>query len=348
MKIAHIFSHFNIGGAQTMLSDIMNVQVRTNEVSLFVLLDDVNNALIDRLDKRIKVHLLKRIKGSMNYWPYVQLNYAINFGGYDVVHLHEKTIWKQLFIAPWVRLFQTVHNTGIFCPNFHRCRIVFSISNSVQEGLIENGITNTVVAPNGINPDIILNKTKFRKEISSSFRMVQVSRLIVEHKGQDLIIEALHLIKEKGELPPNIVIDFIGEGRDESLLKCLVQQYGLEKNVRFLGVKDRDYVYENLKEYDLFVQPSRYEGFGLTVVEAMAASLPVLVSNNEGPFEIIEYGKYGYYFENRSASSLADALKSIYNNYNEVELKAKAARQYVIDKYSVGHTANIYLDNYKL
>ena len=68
-KIAHVFSHFNIGGAQTMLADIMNVQVRTCKVTLFVLLDDVNEALLESLDNRIKIVLLKRHIGSKNYYP---------------------------------------------------------------------------------------------------------------------------------------------------------------------------------------------------------------------------------------------------------------------------------------
>ena len=54
----------------------------------------------------------------------------------------------------------------------------------------------------------------------------------------------------------------------------------------FLVKQTQDYVAAHLTDYDLFVQPSRWEGFGLTVAEAMAAGVPVLVSEGQGPAEV--------------------------------------------------------------
>lgn len=67
----------------------------------------------------------------------------------------------------------------------------------------------------------------------------------------------------------------------------------LEDHVIFEGLKEQAWIYENLCRYDLFIQPSRYEGFGLTVAEAISAKVPVLVSNIEGPLEIIDGGRLG-------------------------------------------------------
>ena len=55
----------------------------------------------------------------------------------------------------------------------------------------------------------------------------------------------------------------------------LVQEYNLNSYISFLGSKDTHYIEQHLKDYDLLVQPSRIEGFGLTVAEAMAAKVPV-------------------------------------------------------------------------
>ena len=79
----------------------------------------------------------------------------------------------------------------------------------------------------------------------------------------------------------------------------MVQNLHLENEVVFEGLKDQSWVYQNLCNYDLFIQPSRYEGFGLTVAEAIAAKVPVLVSNIEGPLEIIDGGRLGMSFENK-------------------------------------------------
>ena len=344
-KIAHVFSHFNIGGAQTMLADIMNVQVCTCKVTLFVLLDDVNEALLESLDNRIKIVLLKRHIGSKNYYPYIKLNFLLNLGGYDVVHVHEITIWNQLFLAPWVRRFQTVHNTGLFSKYFKQCVKIFAISKSVQNGLLQKGYPNVVLASNGIDCKLIDRRTNAEAH-PTTFRVVQVSRLIIDHKGQDLLIEALSKLKAKGELPNNLVLDFIGEGKDMQRLKDMVKDEKLETHVHFLGQKDRNYVYAHLKDYDLFVQPSRYEGFGLTVAEAMMAGIPVLVSRNEGPFEIIGKGKYGFSFENGSSDDLTVKLHFILNNYQLALDKAKAGIVYIQNNYNVEKTAQTYLGYY--
>ena len=144
----------------------------------------------------------------------------------------------------------------------------------------------------------------------------------------------------------HIIVNFIGDGYDKQQLIEMVRALNLEDNVNFLGGKDRDYVYSHLKDYDLFVQPSRYEGFGLTVAEAMAANVPVLVSKNEGPFEIINEGEYGYYFKNEDPNSLAEKLLYIINAYGEAIVKATNGVAFVKDNYNVRKTANIYLSNY--
>ena len=326
-----------------MLSDIMNIQIETCNITLFILLDDISDALLRGLDKRIKVVKLRRKIGSLNYFPYLKLNFMLNFAGYDLVHVHEYTMWEHLFLAPWVKRYQTVHNTGLYSDYYKKCDKVFAISRSVEEGLVKRGFTNIVLAPNGINCDIIKKKSNANQH-RNEFKIVQVSRLIIKHKGQDLLLEALNKIKYK--ISFRITVDFIGEGYDKQLLTEMAEMLFLESNTRFLGKRERDYVYSHLRDYDLFVQPSRYEGFGLTVAEAMAANVPVLVSNNEGPFEIINKGKYGFYFEKDNSDDLAKRIMYIINNYKEAVDKAEKGGRFVKENYDVKRTADIYLENY--
>ena len=111
-------------------------------------------------------------------------------------------------------------------------------------------------------------------------------------------------------------------------------------------VKTQEFIYNHLCDYDLFVQPSRYEGFGITVAEAMAAKLPVLVSDIEGPMEIIGYGKYGMYFESENVDDLAEKLRNILQGGYDYSLVEKAY-QHVCNHYDVVTTAQRYIAEYK-
>jgi glycosyltransferase involved in cell wall biosynthesis len=123
----------------------------------------------------------------------------------------------------------------------------------------------------------------------------------------------------------------------------------LNDYIRFLGTKEREYVYTHLCTYDLLVQPSLNEGFGLTVAEAMAAKVPVLVSDIEGPMEVIEKGKYGYYFATEDATDCADKIQFIMEYYTGTTNKqmVENAYQQVHVKYDIKQTAATYLNEYK-
>ena len=98
------------------------------------------------------------------------------------------------------------------------------------------------------------------------------------------------------------------------------------------------------------VQPSLYEGFGLTVVEAMATRLPVLVSNIEGPMEIIENGNYGYYFEKGDSEMCAEKILLLMNQSSSYTFKEKMVDNaaFVRLKYNVKNTSRLYIENYKI
>ena len=100
------------------------------------------------------------------------------------------------------------------------------------------------------------------------------------------------------------------------------------------------------EKYDLFIQSSRDEGFGLTIAEAMAAKVPVLVSNIPGPMEVIDNGRLGMSFENENPADCAEKIKQfILNGRNETQVED--AYQYVKSHYDVSVTAQKYLEVYE-
>lgn len=123
----------------------------------------------------------------------------------------------------------------------------------------------------------------------------------------------------------------------------------LSNHIHLLGNKDRNWVYEHLAYYDLFIHPSRREGFGLSLAEAMAAGLPVIASNCDGPLEILDQGRYGMLFENGNAGQLAEAIETMITRIHsgEAQTLAKQAREHCIENYSIARTATQYLELYQ-
>ena len=137
----------------------------------------------------------------------------------------------------------------------------------------------------------------------NSHRFLAVGRFSHQHKGFDLLIEAFHLFAQQNS---DWKLDIVGEGVEEELYKSLIQKYHLE---------DRVFIHpftHNIQAYyskaQVYVLSSRWEGFGLVLVEAMAHGLPVISSDLPTSKEIM--GDYALYFKNGDATELAQRLEA--------------------------------------
>ena len=342
MKIVHVIFSFNTGGAETMLIDIINEQVKKEDVTLIIINDEISEKNLNNVNKDIKVILIRRKESSRNPVPIIKLNWYLFKLKPDVIHCHNhKAI--QLLIKKNAVL--TVHDVKIPTYNFKYYKKLFAISEAVKKDIEKRANITPIVVYNGIRIDDIKQRENYEFD---KVRIVQVSRLNHEKKGHHILLQALKILIQEKSIK-NITVDFIGEGDSLKYLQSIVKENNLEKHINFLGLKDRKYVYNHLRDYNLLVQPSLYEGFGLTIAEAMAAKIPVLVSNIEGPMEIIDSGKYGFWFEKGDAECLAKSIKSIYElDESILTTKINNAYEFVKDNFSVSATANNCLKNYKL
>ena len=354
MKVTHLIMAFETGGSETMLVDIMNRQVENLEVSLIVINDIFNNELLSKIDRRVKIFLLKRNPSSRNIFKFIYLNWKLFLLKSNVIHLHNPAILKSIFftgrkiLTMHDMLTRSIKKDPNFISSFNGFNGIAAISNSVKKDIIDKGFKTSekvLVINNGVEIEKI--NIKPTNQLSDNYRMIQVSRLEHNKKGQHILIKAIkELVYENGIT--NISLDFIGTGASEKYLKELVRTYKIENYVNFLGFKDREYIYKQLCEYDLFVQPSLFEGFGLTVAEAIAAKIPVLVSNSDGPMEIIENGIFGYSFENGSANDCAKKIWEIMRKPNdEIRILTEKAYVRVCENYSIKRTVNNYCNFYK-
>lgn len=370
MRIAHLNWTLAYGGIETMLVNIANEQVLQGaEVYIIVINDRIKDELVNKFNSKVHLLLMKRKPGTRSFSITKQLDSFLSDINPEVIHIHTGSLYD-IIPSKWTKkesciICRTVHDIphGSFGSPFKLIRLyqrlilhkggnvmnvnrvdkVFSISKAVAADLKNKyGVDSTVVC-NGILSDTF-EKKEYRM-FDGELKIVQVSRLVHEKKGQDLLIQAAGKLATKGY---NLKIDFIGDGKSYDYLKSLVKQFNLDGQVAFLGLKPQKYIKKHLKDYDLFVQPSRVEGFGLTVAEAMDANVPVLVSAGQGLAEVTEDNRYGWVFENGDSDSLANQIEYIINNYHQCLEKARKAAEHVAANYDVKATATKYLNEYKL
>ncbi len=345
MKITHLIFAFNTGGSETMLVDIVNEQCNYAEISIIIINNKYNQSLIKKIDSRVKVYFINRSEGSRNLFKFIKLNALLFNIKSVVVHCHNHNIIPLLFPKFRETAVLTLHDVGIEIKYLKLYNKLFAISDIVKEDIRKRSSLDAIRIYNGIYAEKIQVKENY--SLTETFRIVQVSRLNHLKKGQHIAIDALKILKDKGI--DTIKLDFIGEGESEQFLKDTVSNYKIESQISFLGNKSRDFIYSTLKDYHLLIQPSIYEGFGLTVAEGMAAKLPVLVSDVDGPMEVIENGKCGYYFGTGNANSLATMIEKVMTDYKTNNIQTLVDKAYVrVDEdFDIKKTAKRYYESYK-
>jgi glycosyltransferase involved in cell wall biosynthesis len=345
VKIVHLTWGLGVGGAETMLGDIVMEQAVAHETWIIVVNQDIDASIALGTAPSLRWVTLSRPPGSSNPWYLLKLILWLCWINPDVVHAHQESFirLRKLIRAPMVL---TVHGTrSPLSDGLAAYDSVCCISEAVRDDVLSRlPKCRLRVIPNGINFKAVKRKAHYG---SSPFRIVQVSRLAHEIKGQDLLIRALRRVLDRlGE--SSVSVDFIGGGESLSYLQQLCVDCGVDGRCRFLGAATRQSIYDALRQYDLLVQPSRYEGFGLTVVEGIAAGLPVLVSDIEGPMEIIAGGQLGWSFKSEDAEDLARKLVELMGLSREPGFadRMRARVELAHGRFDIKLTAQRYIDEY--
>ena len=341
MRIAHIIWALGTGGAETMLVDIANIQCETEDVAIAIVLDMVDETLLKMIYSRVTVRLFNRKKGSRNLMPWIKLNLFLRGYKPDIIHFHLDGMRKMvLYPAPKVFTIHNAHTSGVEYPKYDA---LYAISDGVKNYTKQQGFDSTTVW-NGIHTENIKQKAVSGYKTGDVCKIVCVGRLFTPHKGQDILVEALGLLKQQGIV--NYHLDIIGDGESRGMLEKMVNERGLNEYVSLIGQRDRAYIYEHLKDYDLFVLPSRSEGFGLSVAEAMCAGLPVLVCDQEGAMDVIDGGRLGMTFKTGDSQSLAERIAEFLEKGTNDVLAGEAC-QFARKHFDISHTAKQYIEEYK-
>ncbi|OAJ53694.1 hypothetical protein A6V36_35770 [Paraburkholderia ginsengiterrae] len=167
------------------------------------------------------------------------------------------------------------------------------------------GVTNMAVLPNPISDELPATSVS-SIETSNRFRLVGVGRLQYQ-KQFDLLIRMFSSLS--GEFA-NWDLYIWGEGPERSVLESLIDQLGLQQRV-FLPGRTTE-LWKELGRCDLFALPSRYEGWSMALMEAMALGLPTVAFDcPSGPRDLTEGGKSGVLIDNGDAEGFVVALRSM-------------------------------------
>ena len=147
------------------------------------------------------------------------------------------------------------------------------------------------------------NVAALQQRFEGKFVVGHIGALVDRHKGQAVLIEAARILEKTH---PDIHVILLGSGSDEAALKAQAEGLG---NVTFEGFVDN--VGDYLKCFDLFAFPSRYEGLGSILFDAMQFDVPIVASNVGGIPDIIQHEENGLLVPPSDARALADAINRL-------------------------------------
>jgi glycosyltransferase involved in cell wall biosynthesis len=205
-------------------------------------------------------------------------------------------------------------------------------------GVRTDGIRHTVV-PYPVRVDEVENwsqpKAPDLPVADWQHLIVAAARLEIPHKGHDVLLRAMAELRSS-RLDVGVVI--LGEGPSRRALESLIQRLGLSDRALLPGhIEAPHRVY---RMATVFVHPSRWEGFGMSLLEAMAVGSPVIATSCPGgPKEILDGGRYGVLVPPDDPRALAAAIESVIRDEKSRFEMARQARLRA-EAYAPSHVAD--------
>lgn len=363
LNILFLIFSFHVGGIERQLIEIANAMAeRGHTVHICVINSSYDRELFDLLDERVHILRMERSpqKGKISYMTafcrYVRRNQI------DVIHAQEPTGVVFALLAriclPNLRIVETIHDVGeageysalqlklanLFCSRY------VAISETVKRELLARGIGEHRIRMihNAVNTEKFCCHRKeedLRNEAAGQrvWKIANVARFYPAKKGQDVLLKAVELLHRKQPQIP-VRVFFAGavyRGQDQAFeeAKHFVTEHDLTEIVTFCGnVKN---VPEFLEKMDVFALPSRYEGFGIALIEAMAMGIPCVASRLDGPQEILGvHPEAGRLFASENAEDLAAQLLYVmehYTEYSPAAISRYAKQEYGMDRLVEQH-----------
>lgn len=364
MRVLHLISSAGWYGAE-------NVLVNLAAASRALGCDAVAGVLCDARNPHVEVAEQAQARGvpaeifhctgRLDFHTIVTLRRWLVSTGVDVLHTHgyksgfyaAGALWRHS--TGWV----TTCHTGTDQPEstpflraydalnrflLRRADRVVAVSPAVAACLLEQGVASSRLATiaNGLDADRFQRPHREWEDAPRGVQVVGiVGRLILE-KGPYVLLEAAARIV--CEIPQTLFV-FVGDGPERAELERTAAQLGLSDHVRFAG--ERSSMPEVYASFDVFALPSFSEGMPMTVLEAMAAGLPIVATTVGAVPSLLEPAGCGLLCPPGDAAALATALLRILRNGAFAQRLGAAAQQHLRAHYSAETMARKYLVVYE-
>ena len=247
----------------------------------------------------------------------------------DILHVHyamphatSAYLAKKIIGGGKIKFVTTLHGTDITLVGIHGSfyRITkFSIEKSDGVTCVSNYLKETTEKTFKIDKEMevihnFIDTERYRR-ISSNRRSIDFidkDDKVIMHisnfrpvKRIDNIIRVFYSVSR--EVKSKLIL--IGDGPDICKIRDMVSELGLEDKVKFLGIQENIIPLLNIS--DLYMLPSKSEGFGLSALEALSCEVPVIGTNIGGLKEVVQHGKSGFIFDPEDIDSMIEAAVKI-------------------------------------
>jgi sugar transferase (PEP-CTERM/EpsH1 system associated) len=348
MRILHVIESLEFGGAEKIVISLANSMVGTHEIAICCL--KKIGALGPDLDRHINVFCLDKGEGNDYLLP-LRLARLVRKGAYDLVHTHNWGAFLEGgFAGVMARtpvLIHTVHGPYADYPETRGARVKISLRHFLERlvsrffyriAAVSDAIGQYIVRDIRIDPRKVVtvhngipadNGHPPAKARTGDVVFIAVGRL-AEIKNHRLMLGAFRQVLVSGA-PARLLI--VGDGPERANIERYLEANRLEDKVRLLGF--RSDVGDLLREADVFILTSRYEGISIAMLEAMGAGLPVIATRVGGVPETVRDGKTGLLVGPDDLPGLAQAMRQLAESEESRREMGRRGRDFLIEEFSL-------------
>lgn len=357
IKILYIINNFSVGGAETML---LNLVSRLDRNKFDVVVGTVTGGgPLEQAFRDTGVKVLVYRKKSLLGLDVIRYYKKVMWDeNPDIVHTH---LWSADFWGRIAglrslrrpRIVSTEHNRNEHETPLHKVarhflsyftHAMIASSDAIKEYQVHKELIPKKfikVIYYGIDTKRFAFRGVRVKKYGEPVVITTVGRL-TKQKGQQYLIEAIAHFEQLGE---DITLRIVGDGEDKEKLMDLVSRLRLNSKVTFAGIRhDMPAVWA---ESDVFVLPSLYEGLGIVLLEAMSVGVPVVASDIPAVRDVVKDHETGLLFESQNSDDLVEKVLFLLQNTQLQADMITRAREMVQEEYSVERMVREYEEVYE-